>query len=490
MTASRSYSILLSVLLRLIRRLHVVIGGNERPYREHGLALSSQPIEQDKSTVSVTFAVPLWYQESLDIALTPVTPRQISRYGRNVKIRDESVFVEFEIEKGPLDCSEELAAVARWESLTHPSGALFFYHPYTRVFTDDDVRDPGTAAKINKAAEKLGLRLMEDDGEKIGYYFVDHDRRVIFWFEARKSRDVMWGVRGVERKGHAILVRTTSKPFLPPVMILTGRHIEFFSNKRSLPEKFVVRLKELVIYDQAGSINKEHEHYVHIVARWMRRICMAKFVNFCGQPGARISQSQLLYGDSNTRSKGILFRAMNLVMFKSPDAHSKVTSRVMARCEWSGYIVFSSVMLAVDISFLAVPFVQTQTSAILVSYLSTLCVTGSLVVTLVFARQVNDSQRFSNSGFASFMFGVFSSIERLSLMLSLPSTFLIWGIIFFVVALSIVIFHTSDVVTVSIVYPIWAAIVILATWPALARHIRIPILVLDKIRRSEAVFRV
>jgi hypothetical protein len=41
---------------------------------------------------------------------------------------------------------------------------------------------------------------------------------------------------------------------------------------------------------------------------------------------------------------------------------------------------------------------------------------------------------------------------------------------FFSAALSIVIFNTSGVVTVSIVSPIWVAIFILATWPLLASN--------------------
>jgi hypothetical protein len=52
-------------------------------------------------------------------------------------------------------------------------------------------------------------------------------------------------------------------------------------------------------------------------------------------------------------------------------------------------------MLAVDISFLAVQSVQTQIAATLLTYLSTLCVMGSLVVSLVLAGQVNDSRRSS-----------------------------------------------------------------------------------------------
>ena len=50
-------------------------------------------------------------------------------------------------------------------------------------------------------------------------------------------------------------------------------------------------------------------------------------------------------------------------------------------------------MLAVDVSFLAVPSVQVQPAAILVAYLSTFCAMGSLVVSLVLAGQVNDTRR-------------------------------------------------------------------------------------------------
>jgi len=62
----------------------------------------------------------------------------------------------------------------------------------------------------------------------------------------------------------------------------------------------------------------------------------------------------------------------------------------------------STVMLAVDISFLAVPTVQNQTVAILIVYLSTLCALGSLVVSLVLAGQVNDTRRNNAEDVVSF----------------------------------------------------------------------------------------
>jgi hypothetical protein len=154
-----------------------------------------------------------------------------------------------------------------------------------------------------------------------------------------------------------------------------------------------------------------HEHSVWIVARFMGEFCHVKFVNFCGQPGARLNADQSLYGDHNTRSNNILLRVMNIILFGSPNTYNKAVQKIWVdstivqprwknfinrlNSEWNGYTIFSTVMLAVDISFLAVPFVQTQMAAILVSYMSTLCAMGSLVVSLVLAGQVNDSRRDS-----------------------------------------------------------------------------------------------
>ncbi|KAG1743341.1 uncharacterized protein EDB91DRAFT_242914 [Suillus paluster] len=413
-----------------------------------------------------------------DITLTPIVPEpQVRRYDRNVPVKDD--FAVFKVKKGPLDCSEELATVEGWEPLTHPEGALFFYHPYKRVFTDADVRNSETAVKIDKAVEKareearnagisldrsveLGLEFMEeDDKEMWGYYFADHDRRVIFWFEDYDSESnwLMNGVRGVERKSHVRYALETQY----------WRHIELFPNKRLLPEDVVVELKEIVMHAHAENItsetclapfssdevtsmlglmdslmnstNKEREHSVWIIARCMRLFCNAKFVNFCGQPGARLNVDQSLYdggSGSNTRWKKILLYVMNVILFGSPDAKSKAVHRVWVddtmvqprwqnfinglTTEWSGYTIYSTVMLAVDISFLAVSSVQAQTPAILLAYLSTLSALGSLVVSLILAGQVNDNRRGCAEDAASFMVKISRSMLGLeSLALSAQS---------------------------------------------------------------------
>ncbi|KAG2139270.1 hypothetical protein DEU56DRAFT_912107 [Suillus clintonianus] len=492
--------------------------------------------------------------QTFDTFLIPIVPDQVKRYERNVRV--DRQYKPFKVEKGSLDCSEELAAVEGWEPLTHPEGALFFYHPSKRAFTDADVR-PETAVKLATAVEKaheearnanislhpdssveLALELIEEDGrESWGYYFADHEKRVIFWFEDYEHFDLIHNVRGVKRKSHVKYALDSQYcPFSRSMIYVHDvgrRHVELFPNRRFLPEDIVVTLKEIVMHAHAenitsdtclapfapnevadmlplvdylkgesfpdaggsslivlsDSINKEREHSVWIAARFMRLFCNAKFVNFCGQPGARLDVDQSLYGEYDTCSKKIILRVMNVILFGSPDAQSKAIHRIWVdetivqprwknfidrlTTEWNGYTIFSTVMLAVDISFLAVPAVANQTPAIVLAYLSSLCAMGSLVVSLILAGQVNDSRRGSAADVASFMIGMSRSmlgLESLALMLSLPFALLIWGMAFFAGALSTLIFRTSGVVAVSITSPIWIAIFVLTTWPVMAAN--------------------
>ncbi|KAG2151269.1 uncharacterized protein EDB93DRAFT_308884 [Suillus bovinus] len=490
-------------------------------------AVPFTPISMPEPSIPVAVVMsspPTTPGQAVDIYLTPIVPEpQVKRYERHVPINSE--YKPFEVKKGPLDCSEELAAVEGWEPLTHPEGALFFYQPYKRVFTDADVRDSKIAFKINKAVEmayegareanisldssvELALELIvKEDKEYLGYYVADHKRRVVFWFEDYKSFELVNNVRGVERKSHVKYALDSQY----------WRHIELFPNKRVLPEDIVVTLKEIVMHAHAENItsetclapfapnevasmlglvdhlkdstNQEREHSVWIAARFMRLFSNAKFVNFCGQPGARLDVDQSLYGEHDIRSKNIVLRIMNVILFGSPVAHSKAIHRIWVdetmvqprwndfidrlTTEWNGYTIFSTVMLAVDISLLAVPAVATQTAAIVLAYLSSLCALGSLMVSLILAGQVNDSRRGSAADVASFMVGISESmfgLESLALMLSLPFALLIWGMTFFAGALSTLIFRTSGVVAVSITSPILIAVFVLATWPMLAAN--------------------
>ncbi|KAG1899518.1 uncharacterized protein F5891DRAFT_1189661 [Suillus fuscotomentosus] len=506
--AFRSYRGLFHVFLRLIRYCQSIVNGKEEDFRQWpgGLALSSQlgtnqPDFQPAPPVSL--AVPLLEapphsllsrgsqpqtdiqnlqvltpgiseliittpDQMFDITLIPITPLEVNRHGRNVRVKDE--YEAFLVEKGPLDCSEELAPVAGWEPLTQPEGAMIFYQPYKRVFTDVDVRDPQIIVKIDKAVEKayhearnasipldpfveLGLELIVKDGEEMwGYYFVDHKKRVIFWFEDHRSDSLMSRIRGVERKSH-IKYALESQYW---------RHIELFPNRRFLPEDIVVELKEFVMYAQADNItsqtsvvpftsdeiasilslvhllrselipsaNKNREHSVWIAARIMKYLC------------TRLDVEKSLYGKSDA-PKTKLSRTINAMIgrWQESKAFHKVwvDGRIVhARWEqymdklnsdWNGYTIFSTVMVAVDVSFLAVPSVQTQDEVIILLYTSTFSAMCSLLITLSLVTQVNEQLRGSNTAVVSYLSsmaaGSVLDSESFPFMLSLPFGFLV-----------------------------------------------------------------
>jgi hypothetical protein len=85
-----------------------------------------------------------------------------------------------------------------------------------RVFTDQNILENNLALEILAAAEQANQMAAESGKvcatmelaiEKLpegdfGYYFVDHDARIIFWPEVVKSRELILHVRGVIDKSH------------------------------------------------------------------------------------------------------------------------------------------------------------------------------------------------------------------------------------------------------------------------------------------------
>ncbi|KIK41287.1 hypothetical protein CY34DRAFT_85691 [Suillus luteus UH-Slu-Lm8-n1] len=325
-----------------------------------------------------------------------------------------------------------------------------------------------------------------------GYYFVDHDAQIIFWPEIVKSWELMLYVRGVVDKSHMRYALEAQY----------WKHCALFPNMRALPGQAVNCLQDFISYAYSDlimsqtsvfcfdldelsnmlsvvdrvkdNIEKVNEYSVCIVGMRFNPI-RVKFINFCGQPGARLDSNQRLYDSyGENKSKPILIRILNVALFNSPRIYSESIEGVLVddslvipmwknfidqiTSKWNSVLLFSTVMLGVDISFLAVPGVddpsiQIKPATTTVIYLSTLCAMGSLVISLY--KLIISMSRS--------LFGV----EGLAIMLSLPFALLVWGMMFFVIGLSIFIFHTTDIVELGVVIPIWAAVLLLMMWPVL-----------------------
>ncbi|OAX32741.1 hypothetical protein K503DRAFT_869980 [Rhizopogon vinicolor AM-OR11-026] len=454
------------------------------------------------------------------------------------------------VDPGLHDFTDPSSHDNNWLRLTHPEGARYFFNPLERLFTEENVWENDIASEIlNVAVEAKqlaavnGIALTEtvelaiekfEDG-KFGYYFVDHDAQILLWPESVTSWALMGGVRGVTEKGHiryALEAQYWCVHQLSSFELMTldssasapsRKHCTLFPNMRVLPRPIVERLRDMIAYAHAESItsetslspfdlgelsnilslvdqvkesiDKENEHSVCIVARFMNIFVQAQFVNFCGQRGARLDADQSLYNSDNEKDISILLRILNVVLFNSPKLHLESLRKVWVdetvvkprwnkfmdqlNSEWNSFTVFSTVMLAADVSFLAVPGIDDATTPVksattIVIYMSTLCALGSLVISLILAGQVNNNRRSSPGKVAKFMTVMSQSMlgtESVALMHSLPFALLIWGMIFFAIGLSILIFSdTADIAALIGLAPIWTIVVLLTTWPILAAN--------------------
>lgn len=370
---------------------------------------------------------------------------------------------------------------------------------------------------------ELVVQLAQTDSEAEGaqvscyYYFVDHTARTLFWLHDRlrdrhqTTDDVFSGLRGVADPSH-IRYSLESEYWT---------HCEFYPIHKMNRLKIIKELRELVIHASAEIItsdvslspfdadelsrilelinhlkeNAEDDdpHSTCVIARFMHYFYRAKFFNFCGLPCARLEADKSVY-EEDTKFHPLtssMCLALDAMLFWAPQSHLEDLRKVWVdECintprwkdfnknlmtEWTGITIYSTVMLAVDVSFLAVPNVnisQSQSIGIITTYLSIIFITGSLIVSVLLVRQ-NQRYGFESADkatdFLSHMTGTFFGVRALATVHSLPYAMLMWGMIYFAIAILYNVFKSATVamvasvasgcmvVTMFIFWFIWAA---------------------------------
>lgn len=465
------------------------------------------------------------------IALVSIIPTDVKRYNRNIRMK----WVEpNHIVITPKDSKYVEEVQCGWRDYVHPEGPRVYYHHETRVFTDADMRpgkvdsekllamakalnayaksQPDVQARIGDGTE-LVLELGIEKGntsiiKSCGYYFVDHVERVIFWahpYTCEPGGEILFNIKAAKKPSH-IKYSLESQYWY---------HCELYPHNRYLPRQIFEELREIIIHANAetitsdtslapfdgnelakmldlmdrveGSIDKMHAHSVCVVARFMRLFTRVKYTNFCGQPGVRVDADRSIYYKEGHERETLIFRLSNLILWYGPRKHYKRIQRVWVDeiinaprwkdfitqldNEWTGFTLYSTVMLAVDVSFLPVPSIvhpsgSWQTSSNIAVFMSALCAVGSLVVAVLLVDQSQDYQTAEGGAlYMSLMTNAIPGIENLALMHSLPFALLIWAMVFFGLALSILIFGTSDVVTLATMAPGWTIVMIFTLWP-------------------------
>ncbi|KIJ64162.1 hypothetical protein HYDPIDRAFT_112090 [Hydnomerulius pinastri MD-312] len=370
---------------------------------------------------------------------------------------------------------------------------------------------PDQAPSTSKSDETpitlvLELSTARDKAGSCQYYFVDHAERLIFWVHDRPDGWVSKTLCGELRhasEGSHIRHAVEAQYWL---------HCERYANNIRLTPEHIHELREILIHANADAVLTEtsvvpfaradlekmllfvcqiedhagrdcdHSHSMSVVARMMRLFAHSRFINFHGSPYARLDADQSLYGSSE-RPNSFFFIPLNLLLLCAPVAHLTVLQDIYVdrlinasrwggfvnnlKEEWNGFSIYSTVMLAVDISFLAVPTGISRAVSTAI-YASTLAALGALVVSVFLLGQIRGLEIDSVEEGAAYMASKTSSFfgaELLAIVLSLPYAFLVWGMIAFGIALTIVIFKATEGAAKAIVVTVWTIVVILTSVP-------------------------
>ncbi|KAH7924789.1 hypothetical protein BV22DRAFT_1119960 [Leucogyrophana mollusca] len=441
--------------------------------------------------------------------LVPIPATEIQRYHRKVRIRSSRS--RYTIDPGTRRF-EGPAPIAGWITCTHPEGALYFYHPEKRIFTDANLFKHKNLDVINACAEQIydhaktqGIELTRESelvleilGERnakqwqCGYYFVEHETRSLFWAHPYEAEPIFGGVKGVKSASH-IKYAVEAQYWM---------HCELFPNNRAIPQMLFEELKEIIMHATAETITsdtslapfdreelakmldlmdyleasagKRYPHSMCVMARFLRMFARTKFFNFCGQVGARLDADQTVYY-KDKRRKSIFLRFLSPLLFGAPDIHTKGLKTIWVdqlvnhipwkkfidslNSEWQEFTLYATVVLNANVAFLAVPGVDLGTGgnespAQIASYISIVNSVGAVILGLLLVRQNRTKGRESAEEAASFMTRMTQSMfgtETLAILYSLPYALLMWGMVFFVLAFSFLVFDQTHLVTRSTV---------------------------------------
>lgn len=384
-----------------------------------------------------------------------------------------------------------------WQQCIHPEGALYLYNGRKRTFTEAHINEYSfrlmdrcadvlydlarrNLPNIDADDIELVVQVVLNQADSCQYYFVDHATRTLFWLHDydRATENIFDGLQGVSDPSHIRYALESQywmhcerypKHELDRVKLLkelraivVHASAEIITSDASLSPFGADELSsilELVNNLQESAREFDFPHSTCVIARFMHYFCKSKYYNFCGLPCARLDADKSVYNEvaSFHPLSSSLSLALDAMLFWAPQAHLDDLRRVWVdKClnsprwkdyntklmtEWTGITIYSTVMLAVDVSFLAVPNVNISTSqsiGIIATYLSIILITGSLVVSVLLVRQ---NQRYgceSADKAGDFLFSMtdtFFGDKGLATVNSLPYAMLMWGMIYFSIAL-------------------------------------------------------
>lgn len=445
----------------------------------------------------------------------PMDPTGISRYERHCPISRDNKITVIQPSTIMFPRFQELGVTGQgdldgnfgWMPATHPEGALYFYDQKRRLFTDADMCDKTlrdeaehfyshlqTLPGANELASSVGeydlvLDIKPDQtGFKWCYYYVSHSNRCLFWLEEYPitNMDIQnVGVQSLAHIKHQLEYLYWSHWSLFPVNfgqrklseevydellgMLTHGCIDVMTSKTSTLWLDDDQMQKMIRLIQGAKVaSAGDEYYTAGTARLLSFFAHWRFLDFHGQINARLRRNEAIY-DEQSCKKSVLIIVLSPLLFLAPqrylaeleeawiDKHilEPVWKSLMTKMlgEWSDLILWSTVMLSVNVGFLAIPgMVPTNnnnatlppTPSQIISYLSLVASVGSIVVGLLLVRHHRTKQEEDPVEYLQQNDHRHVGLEPMAIVFSLPWALLMWAMMLFSVELLISCFQHTD----------------------------------------------
>ncbi|KAG2342328.1 hypothetical protein BDR05DRAFT_358684 [Suillus weaverae] len=412
-----------------------------------------------------------------------------------------------------------------WTAHVHPEGARYFLHPQTRTYTESDVCSPEVLndivyfsnylhGELRLAIDTKKIDIDYDDVELVlepkkavcadiicCYYFVNPAERCLFWLDEYDAEDMLGECRGVTALSHKRLA----------VQAQYWKHWEMFPNLCLVAQDILDELKELMLHATCDHLTTtrsaaalsadelkqyfeivkwirvnssgDRAHAVVIIGRIMHTFCRNQYLNFHGQPCARLSVDQTVRGWSYKPSIYMTIFAPLLCMAPVAHVRSLHTSFVddlASTSEWKIFItrlngqlqnlnLLGTVLLGANVGFLAIQSVDAgagRSPTQIASYISLVLSFGSISLGLTFITlDLTGRDRGSEaSRFLQRMNDGKHGLEKLAMIYSLPYALLMWSMLFFIMAFSSEWCRPGDAVSRSIVGTVLLIVCGLVVW--------------------------
>ncbi|KAK0452419.1 hypothetical protein EV421DRAFT_1768788 [Armillaria borealis] len=223
------------------------------------------------------------------------------------------------------------------------------------------------------------------------------------------------------------------------------------------------------------------------IGRFMYIFVQQRFYDFHGQPGARLEREKSVYGRKFKRTA--LIALLSPLLFFAPDIHlasleriwgdgivSKVSWTIFIEklnTEWQEFILYSTVLLNANVAFIAIQSVDDSSDhpgrspAQISSYISIIASIGSIILGLLLIRKNRSKARDSSQEAWLFLRSQKrnkTGLETLAILYGLPYALLMWAMILFLAAFSLMCFTASNLSVRMLVGSAWLAIGVLILW--------------------------